>query len=131
MSAAGDRDRRALLEAIAFGRDTSIRPTERLRAIELLDQMPTEVADPEFRDMLAALDGAEIQRELDEQVAAALAMADEDTLRERWPMTRDVIEWRVREQAEAKGRDLASIMYRDRAFTVIDDGLENSGGPTG
>ncbi len=39
-------DRRATLEAIAYGSDERITPGDRIRALEQLGQLPTSAAEP-------------------------------------------------------------------------------------
>jgi hypothetical protein len=54
-------DRRAVLEALAYGSDASIRPAERLRAVELLDEL--ERHEPPW-NQTGRVDVEELQREL-------------------------------------------------------------------
>jgi hypothetical protein len=99
-----NEDRQAVLEAIAFGRDRTIRPAERLRAIELLAEIAGDAdLDLELYRRVANLDGDELQAEQDAIVAGVIAAVDDAGLSARWPRTCEVITRRI----EARARELA------------------------
>jgi hypothetical protein len=99
-------DRRALLEAVAFGTDPAIRPSERLRALELLDQMPSEEDESIFREELHGLDGRELQLHFDAVLAAAFMLADEEGRRREWPATIRVLDAEVARRVELHRSEL-------------------------
>jgi len=120
-----NQDRQAVLEAIAFGRDRTIRPAERLRAIELLAELAGGVdVDLELFRRVGNLDGDELQAEQDAIVAAVLISGSEEERRERWPRTCEVIERRIEERAQEIGRGTAEEIYRSRAFLIHQGGEE-------
>lgn len=114
-------DRRAVLEAIAFGDDRTIKPSERLRAIELLRELEPD-RPYDYRDELVNLDGEQLQRQLDGLVAAAFVSADDDERRDAWTETLKAIDAEVdqrvrdaRERLEAvPGAPVLSITRSDR-----------------
>jgi hypothetical protein len=85
-------ERRAVLEAIAYGNDPAIRPAERLQALELLDRIAPDDQWAIFREELAGLTSAELQLRLDAHVAAMFATADDDERSRAWPATMAALE---------------------------------------
>ena len=57
-------DRRATLEAIAYGHDPERRPADRLKALELLMLAGEDPTPPSVRAQLAAMTEAELDAEL-------------------------------------------------------------------
>ena len=98
-------DRRAALEAIAYGDDPDLRPSDRLRALDALrelgDQGPD--LDAHLQAELSQLSGAELDRELDlyagRRIAEAALAGDTD----RWPTMVALI----REAIDKRAADLA------------------------
>ena len=114
-------DRRAVLEAIAYGNARDIRPGERLRAIELLAELAGDGdIDLELYRRVANLEGDDLQAEQDGIVAGVLSASDDDDLRDRWPRTVEVMERRI----EVRARVLADEL-RTRVLVV------HEGGPQG
>jgi hypothetical protein len=67
-------DVRAVLEAIAFGDDGRVTPSDRLRALEHLSRMePGQQPDGSYSSELAALEGEELDRHLDALLAEQIA----------------------------------------------------------
>ena len=82
-------DVRAVLEAIAFGDDGRVTPSDRLRALEHLSRMePGEHPEGSYSSELAALEGDELDRHLDALLAEQIA-ADVFGLAKRWPRGAD------------------------------------------
>ena len=105
-------DERALLEAVAFGRDPDLKPADRLRALEMLRELePEPDLDDAFRAELARLDGRELDLQLDAYCGAAIvrsALAGEG----RWPTMEAVL----RRAIDDRARDLAERMYVDHGI---------------
>ncbi len=148
-------DRRALLEALAFGDDPKVTPSDRLRALELLRAEHGGQGRPDFSDLTdAELDAAE-----DADLSAALV----DLLRQELdgiepphltaelfpaglPLTVAALAAELQRRAEARARELADSerldaeverrarelaerMYQDRAFRIVHDGPETASPP--
>jgi hypothetical protein len=59
-------DRRALLNAMAFGDDPQLTPSDRLRALELLEDLDArEPRRPDFYDEVAQIPEDELERQMD------------------------------------------------------------------
>lgn len=101
-------DRRAVLEAIAFGDDRTIKPSERLRAIELLRELEPD-RPYDYREELVNLDGRQLQEKLDALVAAAFVSAHDDERRIAWSETLKVIEGEVARRAHLARVELEAI----------------------
>jgi hypothetical protein len=97
-------DVRAVLEAIAFGDDGRVTPSDRLRALEHLSRMePGEQPDGSYSSELAALEGEELDPHLDALLAEQIA-ADVFGEGKHWPtlarLVGQEVEDRVRTRAE-------------------------------
>jgi hypothetical protein len=114
-------DERALLEAVAFGRDPDLKPADRLRALEMLRELgPEPDLEDAFRAELARLDGRELDLQLDAYCGAEIvrsALAGEG----RWP----TMEAALRRAIEERARHLAERMYVDRGIAEA----ETAGNP--
>jgi hypothetical protein len=118
-----NEDRQAVLQAIAFGKDRAIRPSERLKAIELLGQHGDGIdVDLELHRRLQALTGEELRAEEDSTLAAVILAASDDERRIRWPRTCEVLDRRVEERARELARNMAVEIARN-GFVVHDGGL--------
>lgn len=86
-------ERRAVLESIAFAADPAIRPAERLRALELLNDADREKVC--FCDQVAGLSLEELHRMEDEILAALVFSRDADpadSMKSTWPQTAAALE---------------------------------------
>jgi hypothetical protein len=104
-------DVRAVLEAIAFGDDGRVTPSDRLRALEHLSRMePGQQADGSYSSELAALEGDELDRHLDALLAEQIA-ADVFGEAKRWPTLAHLVGQEVegRAQSRAKQLDVAQV----------------------
>ena len=109
--------RRAVLEAIAFGDDPQITPLDRLRACEQLDRYEGSDAPAEsFWGELSGLDGEELNGQLDAVLAAEIA---EDIFRARasWPHLAALVDREVERRARTRAEELHLDMVggRDRS----------------
>jgi hypothetical protein len=100
-------DVRAVLEAIAFGDDGRVTPSDRLRALEHLSRMGQQ-PDGSYSSELAALEGEELDRHLDALLAEQIAA---DVLGEgtQWPTLAHLVQTEVERRADS--------LARPRAFT--------------
>lgn len=127
-------DRRAVLEAIAYGDDPRLAPTDRLRALELLGQLGAVPGGME--GYVAGLSDEQLEQELQaiwpepcwpelvpellkrrgkvarQYPAAAKALRAE--------VERLVAE-RMEAEVERRAQELATHMYRNRAFVAVAD----------
>jgi hypothetical protein len=124
-------DRRLLLESIAFGDDPSIRPADRLHALEMLDDVANEEPG-DFRVELANLSGEQLDLELDAYLGgrvvasavagehrfpimeAALAAAIEDCAGELADVDR------IEAEIERRAAELAERMYVEGGLGEIE-----------
>jgi hypothetical protein len=96
-------DRRAVLEAIAYGDDPDLRPSDRLRALELLrDYRDDEDVASLLAREVAGLGEDVAQATLDAMVAAELAPGVDS---QRWPEVAAVVDYEVRRRV----RELADV----------------------
>jgi hypothetical protein len=130
MSRARD-DRRALLESIAFGADPSIKPGDRLRALELLDGLAVGDDEIDFHSDLANLSGEQLDRELDAALGPA-AVADALGEGTRFPVMAGLIRAAVEDRArELADRDAIDHEIEERARALagtiyVEQGLEEA-----
>jgi hypothetical protein len=86
-------ERRALLESIAFGADASVKPGERLRALELLDAEGLDGVC--WCDGLRGLSDSELHRWEDSTMAALFIARDDSARRQHWPNTMAALDGHV------------------------------------
>jgi hypothetical protein len=98
-------DHRAVLEAIAFGDDQRVTPSDRLRALEHLSRIDGTEPSGTYSSELASLDGEELDRHLDALLAEQIA-ADVFGERERWPVLGQLIDREVERRAELRAKQL-------------------------
>jgi hypothetical protein len=113
-------DHRAVLEAIAFGDDHRVTPSDRLRALEHLARMePGEQTEGSYSSELAALEGEELDRHLDALLAEQIA-ADVFGEAKRWPTLAHLVGQEVEGRAEA----LAQLLHLDQVEVEIERRVE-------
>jgi hypothetical protein len=99
-------DHRAVLEAIAYGDDPRVTPSDRLRALEHLSRMePGQQPDGSYSSELASLEGEELDRRLDALLAEQIA-ADVLGARERWPVLGQLVDREVERRARKLAKDI-------------------------
>jgi len=124
-------DRRAALEAIAYGDDSDVRPGDRLRALELLESVPGEQRP--IAEYVQGVSGEALDPELDALLAgtveAALADPDRDTgyphlvaafrraVERHTAALADV--GRIEAEVERRAQERAEHMYRSRSFAAV------------
>lgn len=113
-------DRRALLEGIAFGRDPAIKPSDRIRALELLDGSGFG-GDCAFCERVKGLNSADLQSDLDAATSTLLLIADDDELREQWPETARVLEQRVADGVRERLRQLEEAQSSAAVLSIVAD----------
>jgi hypothetical protein len=86
-------ERRALLESIAFGGDASVKPGERLRALELLDAAGEEGVC--WCKDIRYLSDEELHRWEDATMAALFVALGDPARSARWPNTMGALEGEV------------------------------------
>jgi hypothetical protein len=110
-------DRRAVLEAIAFGSDREVKPVDRLRALELLRELDGE-PEPELRDHdLSGMSGEVLDAHLDalcgsEIVRDALAGGG------RWPIMAAAIYTEIDRQIGEHNRNMVERCPTDMPDTI-------------
>jgi hypothetical protein len=98
-------DVRAVLEAIAFGDDGRVTPSDRLRALQHLSRMePGQQPDGSYSSELAALEGEELDRHLDALLAEQIAA---DVLGEgtQWPTLAHLVQTEVERRADSLAQE--------------------------
>jgi hypothetical protein len=99
-------DRRALLEAIAFGDDQRVTPSDRLRALEHLSRIEeTDPPNAGYSSELASLEGEELDRHLDALLAEKIA-GDVFGEAKRWPVLAKLVSREVDRRARTLAKDL-------------------------
>jgi hypothetical protein len=91
-------DRRAVLEAIAYGDDPSIKPAERLKALELLGPADDDGFCVWCRD-IRSLSASELDELTDDWRSVILLCMTESAVQEKWPNTVKVINWIIEEHS--------------------------------
>jgi hypothetical protein len=96
-------DVRAVLEAIAFGDDGRVTPSDRLRALEHLSRMGQQ-PDGSYSSEPAALEGEELDRHLDALLAEQIAA---DVLGEgtQWPTLAHLVQTEVERRADSLAQE--------------------------
>jgi hypothetical protein len=113
-------DVRAVLEAIAFGDDGRVTPSDRLRALEHLSRVePGEQTEGSYSSELAALEGEELDRHLDALLAEQIA-ADVFGEATRWP----TLAYLVGQEVEDRARTLAEELHLDQVEAEIERRVE-------
>ena len=121
---------RTALEAIAFGDDAELRPGDRLRALELLEEAGDLESVPAFMAEVLDVPAEELDAELDMLLSRLIA---DEALAIRFPRLAasiaQAVEERARQLADAKridakverrSRELARETYESRAFEVVE-----------
>jgi hypothetical protein len=99
-------DVRAVLEAIAFGDDGRVTPSDRLRALEHLSRMePDQQPDGSYSSELAALEGEELDRHLDALLAEQIA-ADIFGEAKQWPTLAQLVQREIDLRVTTLAKDL-------------------------
>jgi hypothetical protein len=99
-------DVRAVLEAIAFGDDGRVTPSDGLRALEHLSRMePGQQPDASYSSELAALEGEELDRRLDALVGEQIAV-DLFGEAKRWPVLAQLVLREVERRADSLAQEL-------------------------
>jgi hypothetical protein len=99
-------DRRAVLEAIAFGDDHRVTPSDRLRALEHLARMEdSEPPNARYSSELAALEGEELDRHLDALLAEQIA-ADIFGEAKQWPTLAQLVQREIDLRVTTLAKDL-------------------------
>jgi hypothetical protein len=113
-------DARAVLEAIAFGDDGRVTPSDRLRALEHLSRMePNAQPDAGYSSELAALEGEELDLHLDVLLAEQIA-ADVFGEGKHWPTLARLVGQEVEDRAGA----LAERLRLDQVEAEIERRVE-------
>lgn len=113
-------DRRAVLEAIAFGEDGRVTPSDRLRAIEHLSRLEEALPQPNtYAPELAALEGEELDRHLDALLADQIA-ADIFGEAKQWPTLAHL----VQTEFERRAGSLAEERQLDQVEVEIERRVE-------
>jgi hypothetical protein len=113
-------DVRAVLEAIAFGDDGRVTPSDRLRALEHLSRMePGEQPEGSYSIELAALEGEELDRRLDALLGEEIA-ADLFGEAKRWPVLAQL----VLREVERRADSLAQELHLDQVEAEIERRVE-------
>jgi hypothetical protein len=113
-------DVRAVLEAVAYGDDPRVTPSDRLRALEHLSRMDdAESPSAGYSSELTALAGEELDRHLDALLADQIA-ADVFGETKRWPVLAQFIDREV----ERRARTLAQELHVAQVEAEIDRRVE-------
>ena len=108
-------DGRAVLEAVAFGDDPSVRAADRLRAIEILRELDATEPDHQAPSSeLAELRDAELDRYLDALLAEEIA-ADVLGPGERWPTLAAALRLEIERRADERVRQAVARDVERRA----------------
>jgi hypothetical protein len=99
-------DHRAVLEAIAFGDDHRVTPSDRLRALEHLSRIDeAEASTAGYSSELAALEREELDRHLDALLAEQIA-ADIFGEAKQWPTLAQLVQREIDLRATTLAQDL-------------------------
>jgi hypothetical protein len=99
-------DHRAVLEAIAYGDDPRVTPSDRLRALEHLARMEdSEPPNARYSSELAALEGEELDRHLDALLAEQIA-ADIFGEAKQWPTLAQLVQREIDLRVTTLAKDL-------------------------
>lgn len=109
-------ERQAALEAIAYGPDADVRPSDRLRALELLAELPpADAALLALTRDLSRLSDAALDTELDAMTAARVsAILADETEAALYPQTAVVLQAAIEARLrEASGAPLTTDELHD------------------
>jgi hypothetical protein len=99
-------DHRAVLEAIVYGDDPRVTPSDRLRALEHLARMEDgQAPNVGYSSELAALEGEELDRHLDALLSEQIA-ADIFGEARRWPVLAQLVQREVDGRARTLAKEL-------------------------
>jgi hypothetical protein len=131
-------DRRAALEAIAYGDDSEVRPGDRLRALELLEGVPGEQRP--IAEYVQEVTGEALDNELDPLLAGTVEAALTNPDDTRYPALvaafRRAVErhaaaqvdvGRIEAEVERRAQEKAEAMYRSRSFSVVAEPPQEAG----